>query len=265
MEFLALVIYVLIGGIAGLLAGLLGISGGVITVPCLMFVFRFLDFPSDILIHMAIGTSLSAMVFNAITSAWAHERRGAVLWKLVIPMVPGLLLGSIIGSLVARVLPDLILKEIFAIFECLIGIYFFLPYKEKTYEDLFPMPRQLGLNLIGFGIGGLSSLLGIGGGIITVPILLAIQVPVKKAIGTSAATGFLITLTAAIAYLFFGLGKVTHADSIGYLYLPAFLIISIVTAFTAPYGAKLAHVLPTPLLRRIFAVALFLAGILMFF
>jgi uncharacterized membrane protein YfcA len=262
MDFLILLAYALIGLLAGIIGGLFGISGGLVTIPCLVLIFHFLDFPKEVLVHMAIGTSLSAMVFNAIASAWSHHRKGGVIWPIVKAMLPGLFLGAIAGSLVARILSDTLLQDVFGYFECLMGIYFLLPFKEKNYEHHLH-PGTLGLSAIGFGIGGLSSVLGIGGGIITVPILLAIHVPMKKAIGTSAATGFLITFIAAIAYLILGYGKTTLPDSIGYLYLPAFLMIGIVTAFAAPFGAKLSSILPTPILRRAFAVVLFIAGVLM--
>jgi uncharacterized membrane protein YfcA len=253
--------YALLGIVAGLLSGLLGIGGGVVTVPCLVLIFGLLKFPPDSIMHMAIGTSLAAMVFNTISSTWAHNRRGAVLWDVVIRMMPGIVVGSILGALVAHLLSGDILEIAFGLFAICLGIYLLRPY--HLHEGDHRLPGTVALSGVGCGLGWISNILGIGGGIITVPILVAYRVPEKKAIATSAATSFSISLLGALSYLYFGLKHASVKESIGYLYLPAFIVISIATFLAAPYGAKLTHILSPPLLRRIFAGALILTGLVM--
>jgi uncharacterized membrane protein YfcA len=263
MFVLELFLYAIIGVIAGILAGLLGISGGVITVPLLVLLFSLLDFPQTYVMHLAIGTSLASMCFNALSSTWMHNKKGVVLWKVVKRMFPGIVIGSICGSLVAHFLSGVVLEMIFGIFEILLGLYFFR--QVKLHEGDHPLPKAGVLNCIGFGVSSLANVLGIGGGLITVPTLMAFRVHEKKAIGTSAATGVIITFLGAIGYMIFGFKQQVSIDqdAIGYLYLPAFLVISVTTFFAAPYGAELTHRLPSKMLRRIFGYALIGTGLLM--
>ncbi len=264
MFILSLFAFALIGVTAGLLAGLLGISGGVVTIPLLVLMFNMLQFDHLCLMQLAIGTSLAAMVINAFSSTMAHHRRGKVTWPVVRAMAPGVFVGCISGAFVARLLPGDVLKLIFGVFECLLGIYFFK--KIKPYEGENRLPGKWALSGIGYGIGGISNILGIGGGIITVPTLMAFKLKPRRAVATSSAVGFMISVLGASSYLYFGLTQECMVKySIGYLYVPAFVAISIASAFTAPYGAKLAHTLEPTLLRRIFGGALIIAGSLMIF
>lgn len=256
-----LLIYALIGCLAGLLAGLLGISGGIVTIPLLFWMFNWLNFPQEHLMHLVIGTSLASMVFNAMSSTWAHNLRKGVLWKVFRCFAPGIVLGCILGAFTARILPGDVLRMIFGIFGCVLALSFFRNVKPHTGDHRLPGPVALGS--IGFGIGGISSILGIGGGVITVPTLMAFKVRFPKAVGTSAATGLLVSIIGATSYLIFGMGQNGYADSIGYVYFPAFIMISIFSVFAAPFGAKLTHILPVIVLRRIFAVALFAAALRM--
>jgi len=257
------ILYAIVGMLSGVLAGLLGISGGLITVPCLFIIFKFTGLPQEFLMHMAIGTSLAAMVFNSFSSALYHHKKGSVLWTTAKKMLGGIIIGSIIGALIAHVLSGVILEIIFGLFALILGVRFFrnVPLKEGDAR----LPSTLALNGIGIGIGGLSNILGIGGGVVTVPILLHYQVSAQKAIGTSAATGFIITLIGAIAYLLFGLQHKMPVESIGYVNLPAFFVISIVSFLFAPFGVKLAHKLPTLKLRCYFGVVLIFTGLSMIF
>lgn len=253
--------YAAIGVIAGVATGLLGISGGVITVPSLFFLFRLLGYPQELIMQMAIGTSLASMVFNTISSTIAHHKRKAVLWPVVKKMAPGLVIGSLIGALCASYLSAIILEIIFGVFLCIIGLYFFRPTPPSPTPK--PLPKPAYMYLISGGIGCLSNILGIGGGIMTVPTLLSFKLPEKSAIGTSAATSVLITTLGAVSYLIFGLGQENIPESIGFLNLPAFAVIGPVTFFAAPFGARLAHRLPNKTLKQILGVALLLIGITM--
>ncbi|HSW86259.1 MAG TPA: sulfite exporter TauE/SafE family protein [Rhabdochlamydiaceae bacterium] len=261
MFAIELISYAVVGILAGIASGLIGISGGVITVPCLVLIFSKMGFPKEYLMHLSIGTSMAAMVFNAISSAWAHNRRKCVKWDVFWHMAPGIVIGSIIGALIAEVLAGGILEIIFAIFLLCLAIYFFLPHTEHHGEEKLPStPIQ---SALGAGIGALSNILGIGGGILTVPLLMTYRVQSKKAIGTSAATGAIVTFVGALAYLFFGWGKTHFIDTVGFVYWPAFIVIGVISFFSAPFGAKLAHILPTQTIRRIFAFALLGTGISM--
>jgi uncharacterized membrane protein YfcA len=263
MELLPSIEFGLLGILAGLLAGLLGISGGVITVPVLYLIFKFQGFSEEHIMHLAIGTSLASMIFNTGSALWFQQRKKAILWTIVRRMLPGLVVGSVAGALVATILPEGILKMTFGAFACCIGVYFFFPRKHSEGEH--PLPTRTFLNCAGFGVAAVANVLGIGGSIFTVPILIAHKIPDKKAIACSAATGFFITLMGALSYLYFGLSEVKDVQTIGFLYLPAFFIISITSFLMAPLGVVLSHSLPPFLLRRIFSIVLVCIGLIMIF
>jgi len=262
MLVFSLIAYAVIGIGSGLLAGLLGMSGGIITVPCLLFVFTWLGFPSGELMQLSIGTSLAAMVFNALSSTYSHNKSEAINWKLVKKMVPGLILGCIIGAYLGHILPNRILQLIFAVFAILLGFYFFR-HKELPNVATVTLPSKPILNTYGFGVGALSNILGIGGGTMTVPLFVAFKLPLKASVATSAATGFIITFAGAVSYLIFGLGEAYYSYTFGYIYLPAFSILAVTTFIAAPYGARMAHRMETDKLKKIFALSLLLVGIAM--
>lgn len=255
------IVYVFIGTIAGIMAGLIGIGGGIITVPSLFLVFNLLGYPQTYLMHMAIGTSLAAMVFNTISSTWAHHKRQGVIWSVVKKMLPGLMIGSMLGALCADFLSGVILAVVFGFFLIGMGILFFR--KHQPHLEEHKLPKPLLLTSISTGIGWLSNILGIGGGVITVPVLTAFKLPSKKAIGTSAATSFFISAIGAITYLIIGWGKLPFADTVGFINLPAFALIGLATFVAAPYGAKWAHQLPEHTLKRVFGGVIIIMGLTM--
>lgn len=257
-----LLIYALIGLCAGFLSGLLGIGGGLVVVPTLLLTFHLLGFPEAHAMQIAVGTSLGAMIFTAASSAWAHYRQKGVWWHYFRLLAPGVVVGAITGALLADYLTSQKLILIFGISVIAIGGYFLLPLKQR--EDNKPyFPHFLMQNAIGIFIGGLSSILGIGGGIITVPVLTAMHIPLRNAISTSAVVGFLIAVVGALSFLLLGMKHQLMAGSVGYLYLPAFFGIAITSTLAAPYGAKCTYIWPTDLLRHIFGAGLIIAGILM--
>jgi uncharacterized protein len=261
---LAFIIYVVIGVVAGVIGGLLGIGGGSVTVPALLGVFTLLGLPQAYIMHLAIGTSLAAMVINTISASWAHHTRNAVNWQLVKRIIPGIVIGSIIGSLIAHELSGIILEIIFGLFACAVGVYLLRPVKVKPEEK--KLPSFPVFTLIGMGVSCLANILGVGGGLFMVPILIFYNMNEKRAIGTSVAITFLICVCGALGYLIFGLQEKTYLPwSLGYIYLPAFFIVGIFSFLAAPYGAKWAHMLPTPLLRKIFAFAMITVGLVMIF
>lgn len=254
-------IYLLIGTLAGFSAGLLGIGGGLVTVPALILVFTLLDFPEAYLMQMAIGTSLAAMVFTAASSAWAHHLKKGVYWHLFVLLLPGIIIGSILGALAANHLSSKELKLVFGVFECLIGLYFLLGLEEKVQKSQGDPVRPFTFIIIGFLIGFVSTLLGIGGGILTVPILIRLCIPLRNAISTSAATGFIIALIGAISFLVLGFNQHTPIGTFGYVYLPAFIFIAVTSTLMAPIGAKYTYSLPVKQLRHVFGGVLIAVGI----
>lgn len=262
MELFALIIYVLIGAVAGIASGLLGISGGIITVPCLAFVFYLMGYPQSSLMHSAIGTSLAAMVLSGISSTWSHHRQKGVLWNIVAAMLPGIIIGSLLGAFIAHFLSGVILEILFGSFICLLGLYVWF-HKKKEIKD-----KKLKSSIYtwyGLLIAGIGSLLGIGGGIFIVPLVIYHGYTEKKAIGTSAACALNITFFGALGYFYFGLKQVPMSESLGYIYLPAFILIGLTAMFFAPLGAKLVQKLSGIKLRKIFAGVLIFVGLVMIF
>lgn len=265
MFILACILYVLIGSVAGFTAGLLGIGGGLIAVPGILLVFHLLDVPIEHSMQIAVGTSLAAMVFTSASSAYAHYRLKGIYWSVFFTLIPGVVLGAILGAIIADYLPSKQLAMIFGMLACVIGIYFLFPTAEEAIENVQYDSNVFLLSLIGFFIGIVSSIMGIGGGIVTVPILLGRGVPLRNAISTSAAVGFAIAVAGAASFLLLGLKQQTLNDTLGYIYVPASIMIGVTAVLAAPFGAKMAYKLPTEILRRVFGIYLLLVGIAMFF
>jgi uncharacterized membrane protein YfcA len=251
--------YSILGAFAGILAGLLGVGGGIVIVPMLTFTFVAQQFPHQHLLHLALGTSLATIVFTSIASFRAHHRKGAVNWQVVRLISPGIVVGTLAGSWVAASLSTNFLKIFF------VGFTFFVAL--QMLLDIRPKPhRQLpgGMVLFGSGsfIGAISSLVGIGGGSMSVPLLVWCNVPMHGAIGTSAAIGFPIAISGAVGYILNGLSaKGLPAGSFGFVYLPALIGVAGMSFLTAPLGARLAHRLPVSRLKKLFACLLIATGL----
>jgi uncharacterized membrane protein YfcA len=258
-----LLVYIALGIVSGILGGLLGISGGIIAVPSLAFLFKIEGLPKDDLMHIAIGTSMAAMTFNAISSMRAHHARGMINWTLVKKVLPGLFLGCILGSEIANLLPTNVLQVIFGLFTISLGIYFFIGKKEEEHLNS-SIPSQRILSCLIFFIGLFSTILGIGGGTMTVPLFLRWNLSLKGAIAASTVTGFIVSLLGASSYLLLGLKETSTLPlTIGYVYLPAFFILAITTFVAAPYGVELAHRIHSKHLNQIFAFGLLIVGVLL--
>lgn len=259
MELLSLL---LLGMIAGLLAGLLGVGGGLIIVPVLAWLLHtHADIPVHSLMQIAIGTSLATIVITSTSSILAHQRRGAVLWPVVWQLTPGIIIGTWLGAMIADALPSDTLKIIFAIFVLLVSAQLGFGAQPAPHQQL---PKWLGMSFTGILIGKVSALVGIGGGSMTVPFLVWCNVSIRNAIATSAACGFPIAVSGTISFILTGWDvKDLPAYSSGYIYWPAFLAIVPTTLLFAPLGAKLAHTLPVAMLKKFFAVFLAVVGIKM--
>ena len=250
--------YLAIGAAVGFFAGLLGIGGGTIIVSSLALMFAAQGFPAAYVMHCAIGTSLAAIIAGAWGSFRAHDRHGAVDWATVKAMIPGLLGGVTVGALLARFLPAAFLKYFFLGFMALIVFQLVFNLRPKATRAL---PGRSGLAAMAVVIGLCSSWFGGGAAAVGVPFLTWCNMNTHRAIGTVAALGFPVAIAGAAAYAISGLNVAGLPPwSAGFVYLPAFLGISITSLAFAPIGVRLAHRLKGPTLRRIFAVFLLAVG-----
>jgi uncharacterized protein len=251
-------VYLGIGTAAGLLAGLLGVGGGLIIVPLLLLTFTRQALPASSLMHVALGTSMASIVFTSISSLRAHDRRGAVDWLIVRRITPGIMAGTFLGTWVAARLSTVFLKWFFVVFLYLVAVQMLLDRKPRPTRQI---PGIGGTSAVGGAIGGISSLVGIGGGSLSVPFMVWCNVPVHRAIGTSAAIGLPIALAGSAGYIVNGLGAPDLPPlALGYVSLPALAGIVLASVATAPLGARLAHSLPVAKLKRVFALLLLAMG-----
>lgn len=243
--------YLVLGAFAGLLAGLLGVGGGIIIVPALAMAFTAQRLCPEYTSHLAVGTSLATILFTSIASFRAHHLKGAVDWAIVRGISPGIVAGTLLGAWIAAQLSSRNLRIIFLVFLLYVATQMLLDIKPKPSRKI---PGKSALNATGAMIGGVSSFVGIGGGSMSVPFLVWCNVPLHRAIGTSAAIGFPIALAGAAGYIANGLHSPLPSWSLGFVYLPALAGVASASYLTAPIGARLAHSLPVPLLKKIFAL-----------
>lgn len=262
-ELLVYFIGLLITGvIGGLIAGLFGVGGGIVIVPILFWIFTSLNFPNEILMHMAIGSSLATIIPTSISSARAHYHRGSIEIDIIKKWAPGIFLGAIIGGLSGKYFSVNELKYLFASIAFLVALNIF--FKEPLrLGNNFPKSRLLNIIMSSL-IGLVSSLMGVGAGTLGVPALVALSVPIHKAIGTAAALGLFIAVPATLGLAFSGFNIPNRPPmSIGYVNLIAFFIMFPLTVFFAPVGVKLAHRINQRALKSIFGIFLIITSIKM--
>src|SRR5512138_986701 len=253
--------YSILGAFAGILAGLLGVGGGIVIVPMLTFTFMAMQFPTQHILHIALGTSLATIVFTSFASFRAHHGRGMVNWQVVRLITPGILVGTLAGSWVAASLSTSFLKVFFVCFTFFVALQMLLDIRPKPTRQL---PGGKALFGAGTFIGAVSSLVGIGGGSMSVPLLIWCNVSMYSAIGTSAAIGFPIAISGAVGYILNGMvAKGLPSHSFGFVYLPALIGVAGMSYLTAPLGARLAHRLPVTRLKKLFACLLIATGLKM--
>ena len=244
-------------GIAtGFLAGLLGIGGGMLMVPFITLILNQRGVGPDLSVKMAIATSMATIIFTSISSVRAHHQRGAVRWDIVQRLAPGIVVGSLIGSLgVFALLKGTWLAIFFGLFVSFSATQMFLDKKPKPARQ---MPGTGGQLAAGGVIGFLSGLVGAGGGFISVPFMTWCNVAIQNAVATSAALGFPIALANVVGYVVSGQSAQNlPPQSFGYIWLPALIVIALCSFFMAPVGARLAHALPVSTLKKVFASILY--------
>lgn len=243
--------YGALGLFVGFFAGLLGVGGGGIMVPVLTSMFVMQGFADDHVVHMALSTSMASIVVTSISSLRAHHGHGAVMWPIVRSITPGILLGTFGATFIAAMASTQTLAIFFVVFMSYVAVQLLIGAKPKATRDL---PAPLGMTIVGIFIGIVSALVAIGGAAVSVPFMTWCNVKIQHAIGTAAAIGFPIAIAGTLGYFISGLNATNMPDySLGYVYLPAVLLISSASIFTVPLGARLAHSLPVTTLKKVFA------------
>lgn len=266
-----LIIFLIIGALAGFAAGLFGVGGGTIIVPLLFIVFTQMGYSPDNIMHLALGTSLATIIVTSISSLMAHNKKGGVIWPVFKNLAPGLVIGCFLGAGIAGQISGLYLQLIVGVFLLWVAYKMVFGGKKPLTDHVNDVgganhpdvalpskPKQLAAGGI---IGIASAIFGIGGGSLTVPYLTRYGVVMQKAVGTSAACGLPIAIAGALGFMVFGMQQqVDVPNTIGFVHIYAFLGISIMSFFTAKLGAKVAHMLSPELLKRCFAILLTVVG-----
>ena len=254
-------IYLGVGVFVGFFAGLLGIGGGSVMVPILSLTFAAQGFSGDHLVHMALATSMATIIPGGFASAWMHHRHQAVNWQVVKQMLPGILLGTFSGAVIAHFSSTAFLKTFFVGFICFLALQLLFDLKPKGRHAL---PGPGGMFAFGTIMGVISSFAGIGGAVLSISFLTWCNIRMHEAIGTAAAIGVPLAIAGTIGFVATGLfDRGLPPGSLGYVYLPAFAGIAITSFAVAPLGAKLAHRMPVVVLRRVFVVFLVVLAVKM--
>ncbi len=252
METVFIIDYIALGILVGFMAGLLGVGGGGIMVPIFAMLFVMQKMPADEVMHLALGTSMATIIFTSFSSMRAHHKKGNIEVSMALKIAIGVIIGTFLATFLASYLKGVYLALFFSAFMSFVAYKMF----QKTHYYYNPKPHEvLGNILSGTLIGAISALVSIGGGSLSVPYLMHQNFDIKRAIGTSAAIGFPIAISGTLGYLVNGW---THTDwnhfIIGYIYIPAVVLVAISSAFTAPLGVKYATKLPVDTLKKIFGV-----------
>ncbi|MDB5747245.1 MAG: hypothetical protein JWP72_2093 [Massilia sp.] len=262
MDPLLILALLAMGAFGGFAAGLLGIGGGMVLVPFITMIFTARGFPEELVVHMAIATSLGTIMFTSLSSVRAHHKHGAVLWHVVKMLAPGIVVGSMIGPWIGKQMNSSVLAFFFGVFVAFSATQMLINKKPAAARDL---PAAPGMFATGGVIGILSGLVGAGGGFISVPFMTWCNVRIHNAVATSAALGFPIALAGTLANIFYGWGEPGLPEySLGYIYAPALLIIVAASVTLAPLGARTAHRMPVRQLQMAMAVILYALAVYMF-
>lgn len=259
MDWTLVLVLLLMGTGGGFAAGLLGVGGGMVLVPFITMIFTAQGFPPEVVVHMAIATSLATILFTSLSSVRAHHLHGAVRWPIVLLLAPGIVLGSWIGPWIGKQLNTSLLALVFGLFVAFSATQMILNRKPSPARDLPKAPGMFGAGAL---IGTVSGLVGAGGGFLSVPFMSWCNVKMHNAVATSAALGFPIALAGTLSNIYWGWSEPgLPAYSLGYIYLPALVVISVASVTMAPVGARAAHKMPVAKLKQIFAMILYsLAG-----
>lgn len=252
------ILFVLIGLVAGFLSGLFGIGGGIIIIPALIACFHMLAFNDNVIVHLAMGTSLASIVFTSAATAFHQYQHKVIAWEILKPLLPGLIIGVLFGVSIADSLPSHILQQGFAVFLVLIA------FKMLFWHEFAWISHASAIQygLLGLGTGVVSGILGLGGGVLLVPALQLLSIPIHIATATSAACLWPTVLCGAIAQMIMGWDAVSlPAYAIGYVYWPAACVIGLASIVSTKPAVKLSHQLPKQTLARLFSGVLLLIAL----
>jgi uncharacterized protein len=245
----------ILGCFTGFLAGLLGVGGGMMMVPFMTLLLSAKGIAPQYVVKMAIATSLATICFTSMASVRAHHRRGAVVWSIVRLLAPGIVIGSLLGAQIAKALPARALALLFAVFVSFSAFQMLLDKKPAASRQL---PGSAGMMAAGGVVGLLASLVGAGGAFVSVPFMTWCNVKIHNAVATSAALGFPVAVAGTIGYVIAGWSLPDMpATTLGFIYLPALVTISLASVLMAPVGAHAAHKLDRRHLMWVFAALLF--------
>ena len=252
------------GLVAGVLAGMLGVGGGIVIVPVLYHVFTLLGIDESVRMHVAVGTSLATIVPTSIMSARSHRKRGSLRPDMLRRLVPPVIVGVLIGAVLSGQFSGAALTAVFATVALLVAVH--MVFQREGFAVRDGLPGGVGTSALGVSIGGLSTMMGIGGGTLSVPLLNALKVPMHVAVGTGAALGMVISLPGAAAFLINGWDvPLRPPGSLGYINLLGFAMIVPATLLSTPWGARMAHAINARRLRQVFAAFLALTAARMFY
>ena len=263
MEMVSLVVAMLLAGaIGGVLAGLLGVGGGIVIVPVLEAALAFVGVDPSVRMHIAVATSLATIIPTSISSARAHYRRDSIDFNVIRYWSPWIVVGAIVGIVIAANVGAEFLAAVFAIVALAVAIKMALPLDDKNLSN--DIPRGVFGPAIPVGIGTVSTLMGIGGGTLSVTAMTLSNKPIHLAVGTASLFGLVIALPATLGYIISGWDNaLLPAASLGYVNLLGFAVISPATVLFAPLGAKIAHALPRRRLSILFGIFLFIVAVRM--
>jgi len=252
LDIQLILIFILLGGSVGILAGLFGVGGGGILVPVFTTVFLSYGVDTQNVVHMALGSSMACIVGTSFVSLRAHHAKGGVRWDIFKNIAIGVVAGTFLATFISSYLSSSVLAVIFTIFMTYVALQLFLDIKPKSIRELPSAPKQVGA---GTFIGAISALVSIGGGAMSVPYLLWHNIEMKKAIGTSAAIGFPIAISGTIGFMLNGWHETNLSNyQLGFVYLPAVLFVTLASSFTVKYGVMIAHKLPVKILKKLFGL-----------
>jgi len=257
VEYVALIA---IGAVAGILAGLLGIGGGLVIVPAMTALLISQGAGIDIAVPMAVATALGSMLLTSAASGWSHARRGTIDWPAVLRLGPAIALGALLGAKFATGLSGPVLAQVFGVITAVIALRMLAAVKAGTRQVA---PRVRAWPVAGPLIGGISAMIGIGGGSFNVPYLVWNGYSTIRAVGIAAACGWPIALAGSAGFVVEGWGRQFWTSSLGYLYLPGAILIGLAGSLAAPLGARLAHRIGSEMLSRVFGVFLLVVALRM--
>lgn len=247
-----------IGGVAGVVAGLLGVGGGIVLVPAFFYAFTHLGYDGPQLMQICVATSLATIVVTSPRSVASHHKKGAVDWQMLRDWAPFIVVGALAGTLVAALVKSVVLQVVFGVLAGLAGLY--MAFGKPGWRLGTQLPGQPGRGIMASVLGFCSAMMGIGGGTFGVPLMSLYGVPIHRAVATAAGLGVLIAVPSVLGFLFVPIEN-APPYTVGAVNLPAFLVVIGSTMLTTPWGVKLAHAMDPKPLKRAFAVFITLVAL----